>query len=175
MRSSLVEHAATHPALAAAWAGLDAPRAIADGEQAVERTPEQLEVLREAGDRAYALNAFGAASGFYAEAIDLWPDARAGRGELLFRYARSLFLWNSADVVGVLEEAVELLLDAGSSDIAAEAEVTLGLVHWFNSERKQAAPHFAKATELIESAEPLSSPSGACPTSPSSPIPPLAA
>ncbi|HEX5468640.1 MAG TPA: adenylate/guanylate cyclase domain-containing protein [Gaiellaceae bacterium] len=112
------------------------------------------EVLRESGDRAYALNAFGAASGFYAEAIDLWPDARAGRGELLFRYARSLFLWNSADVVGVLEEAVELLLDAGSSDIAAEAEVTLGLVHWFNSERTQAAPHFAKATELIESAEP---------------------
>jgi class 3 adenylate cyclase/tetratricopeptide (TPR) repeat protein len=113
------------------------------------------EALREAGERAYALSAFGAASKFYEGAVELWPDGHPGRGELLLRYGRSLFLWwSSADVRDVLEEARALLLASGASELAAEAEVTLGHLYWFRSERELAAPHFEQALELIADADP---------------------
>jgi class 3 adenylate cyclase/tetratricopeptide (TPR) repeat protein len=123
--------------------------------QSVEAIAERArEALREAGDRAYALSAFGAASSFYSAALDLWPGDLPGRGELLFRYARSLFLWGGADVAEVLEEARDLLLNAGKPEIAAEAEVTLGHLYWFRSDRGQAAPHYQEAERLVEDLEP---------------------
>jgi class 3 adenylate cyclase/tetratricopeptide (TPR) repeat protein len=113
------------------------------------------EALREAGDRAYALNALGAASKFYEGAVELWPDDQPGRGELLLRYGRSRFLWNSAaEVVDVLLEARDLLLGSGASELASEAELTLGHFYWFRSERQVAAPHFERALDLIADAEP---------------------
>jgi class 3 adenylate cyclase/tetratricopeptide (TPR) repeat protein len=110
------------------------------------------EALREAGDRAYALNAIGAASGFYAGALELWPEDLPGRAELLFRHGRSLFLWTSVDVVDVLREAGELLLQEGRLEMAAEAEVTLGNVYWLRGDRELASPHLERAAALIEGA-----------------------
>jgi class 3 adenylate cyclase/tetratricopeptide (TPR) repeat protein len=110
--------------------------------------------LREAGDRAYALNALGAASKFYEGAVGLWPDDQPGRGELLLRYGRSLFLWSSADVVDVLQEARDLLLGEEADELASEAELTLGHLYWFRSERELAAPHFERALSLIADADP---------------------
>ncbi len=37
-------------------------------------------VLRDAGDRAFALNAFAPAEAYYAEALAIWPDADPDRG-----------------------------------------------------------------------------------------------
>ena len=110
--------------------------------------------LREAGERAYGLSAFGAASKFYEGALELSPDDDPGRGELLLRYGRSLFVWSSADVVDLLEEARDLLLGSGAADLASEAEMTLGHFYWFRSERDLAAPHFEQALALIADARP---------------------
>jgi predicted ATPase/class 3 adenylate cyclase len=113
------------------------------------------EALREAGDRAYLLGAFGAASKFYEGAVELWPDDHPGRGELLLRYGRSLFLWaTDVDVVSILEEASDLCLHSGSPEVASEAEVTLGNLHWFRSDRELARPHFEKAFALAHDAPP---------------------
>ncbi len=129
--------------------------ARAAGQPVDEIAEKARDALREAGDRAYALSAFGAASKFYEGALDLWPDDQLGRGELLLRYGRSLFLWwSSADVEDLLEEARDLLLRSGAADLASEAELTLGHFYWFRSERKLAAPHFERALNLIADAHP---------------------
>jgi len=124
--------------------------------QSVDRIAERArEALREAGDRAYLLGAFGAASKFYEGAVELWSDDHPGRGELLLRYGRSLFLWaTNVDVVGILEEASDLCLHSGSPEVASEAEVTLGNLHWFRSDRELARPHFEKAFALAHDAPP---------------------
>jgi class 3 adenylate cyclase/tetratricopeptide (TPR) repeat protein len=123
--------------------------------QAVDAIAERARTaLREAGDRAYALNALGAAAGFYSGAAELWPEDLPGRGELLFRYGRSLVLWSTADVGGILEEASELLLRSGQPEVAAEAEITLGTLYWFRSERERSTPHLERAAELIEGVGP---------------------
>src|SRR5439155_15492854 len=60
--------------------------------QEVESITERARVaLREAGDRAYALNAFAAAGGFYRGANALWPEEHPERGHLLSRYGKALF------------------------------------------------------------------------------------
>ena len=68
--------------------------------QDVSRTSEQARVaLREAGDRAYGLSAWGAASGFYRAALELWPKDDPERGRLLFRYGRVIALHESTGAV----------------------------------------------------------------------------
>jgi class 3 adenylate cyclase/tetratricopeptide (TPR) repeat protein len=124
--------------------------------QDVESIAERARVaLREAGDRAYALNAFVAAAGFYRGAIELSADDHPERGHLLFRYGSSLFHsdWRS-DATGVLEEACDSLLGSGEREEAAEAEVALGTLHWYRSERERAKPRFEHAAMLIEDAPP---------------------
>jgi class 3 adenylate cyclase/tetratricopeptide (TPR) repeat protein len=129
--------------------------ARAAGQPVDEIAERAREALREAGDRAYLLSAFGAASKFYEGAVELWPDDHPGRGELLLRYGRSNFLWAAnVDVVGILQEASDLSLHSGSPEVAAEAEVTLGNLHWFRSDRELARPHFEKAFALAHDAPP---------------------
>ena len=124
--------------------------------QEVEPIADRARVaLREAGDRAYALNAITAAAGFYRDAIELSAGDDPERGYLLARYGRSLVLsdWR-ADAVSVLEEATDRLLEAGEREEAAEAVVTLGSLHWYRSERDRAVPRFEHAAALIEDAAP---------------------
>ena len=52
--------------------------------------------LFEAGERAYGLYAYASAAGFYRDAVELWPPGEPGGGRLLFRYARSVDLSDSA-------------------------------------------------------------------------------
>jgi class 3 adenylate cyclase/tetratricopeptide (TPR) repeat protein len=124
--------------------------------QEVESIAERARIaLREAGDRAYTLSAFAAAAGFYRGAVELWPSDYPERGHLLLRYGRSLFLsdWRS-DVSGILEEARDLLLGSGEPEVASEAEVALGHVHWYRAEGDLALPRFEHAAMLIEEAAP---------------------
>jgi class 3 adenylate cyclase/tetratricopeptide (TPR) repeat protein len=124
--------------------------------QDVEAISERARVaLREAGDRAYALYASVAAAEFYRQAIELSPSNDPERGHVLARYGRSLVLsdWR-ADAVTVLEEAIARLLDAGEREEAAEAEVTLGTLHWYTGDRARARPRFEHAAMLIEDALP---------------------
>ena len=79
--------------------------------------------LREAGDRAFALNAFEQASRFYERAMELWPEDRPA--ELLLRYGRSLAVADDARFADVLAQAAGRLLDAGEAETAAEAHAFL--------------------------------------------------
>ena len=110
---------------------------------------------REAGDRAYVLNALTAAAEFYRQALELTADDDPERPRLLLRYGRSLFLadWRT-DPTGVLEDARSRLLAGGKAEEAAEAEVSLGIFHWYRGDRSRALPHFENAASLVENAPP---------------------
>ena len=83
--------------------------------------------LRNAGDRAIALNAFSAAERHYAGALDLWPAADPERPSLLFLLGKARYY---ADVEGadVLADAETGLLEAGDRESAAEAATYLALL-----------------------------------------------
>ncbi len=111
--------------------------------------------LFEAGERAYGLYAYASAAGFYRDAVELWPPGEPGGGRLLFRYARSVDLSDSAvDALPLLEEARDLLLAEDEREVAAEAEIALGQYHWFRADRASATPREEQATLLIEGVEP---------------------
>jgi class 3 adenylate cyclase len=111
--------------------------------------------LFEAGERAYGLYAYASAAGFYRDAVELWSPGEPGGGRLLFRYARSVDLSDSAvDALPLLEEARDLLLAEDEREVAAEAEIALGQYHWFRADRASATPREEQAAVLIEGVEP---------------------
>jgi class 3 adenylate cyclase/tetratricopeptide (TPR) repeat protein len=105
--------------------------------------------LREAGDRALALNAFAAAARFYEFALALWPRDDPERPSLLLRLGKAQW---SADAVGeeVLKEAREAFAAAGDRGGQAEAEALLGEFYGNRGEREREGAHLARAAELIE-------------------------
>jgi tetratricopeptide (TPR) repeat protein len=111
--------------------------------------------LRDAGDRAYGLNALAAAAAFYKEALELSDEEDPEWGHTLVRYGRSLFLadWTS-DPTEILDEGVERLLAAGQLEEVAAAEVVLGLIHWYRVEHERARQYFEHAAEVIEGLPP---------------------
>ncbi|MGH2996730.1 MAG: ATP-binding protein, partial [Gaiellaceae bacterium] len=107
--------------------------------------------LREAGDRASALNAFPAAARFYTAALELWPREDAERPQLLFRYGRALSMSeNTGDEV--LDEARDALLALGDRETAAEAEILLAWLVEHRGERDRSFAHVDRAAALVEDA-----------------------
>ena len=81
--------------------------------------------LHEAGDRAFALGAYGTARKFYSQTVEAWPENELPNPELLIRYSRVL---NSVDIGSAPEfllQAVEIALASGDSGQAAEAETLM--------------------------------------------------
>ncbi|HZB86817.1 MAG TPA: AAA family ATPase, partial [Gaiellaceae bacterium] len=80
--------------------------------------------LREAGDRAFALNAFAQAARFYASALELWPQVDPARPALLMACGAAEY---SAYETGEdrLAEAVRELALVGDHERAAEGELLL--------------------------------------------------
>jgi class 3 adenylate cyclase/tetratricopeptide (TPR) repeat protein len=121
-------------------------------EQATGRPAEPLAerarlALRDAGDRARALNSFGPAARFYRHAFDLWPDDPE-RPQLLLLLGRSLY--NSGEGgEETLEQAAEELLDAGDRAGAAEAEIMLAELAWLSGRRDLVAQHRESAVALV--------------------------
>ena len=109
--------------------------------------------LREAGDRAFALNTFPAAARYYSDALELWPEGD-GRPELLFRRARALFVAGDESAARELESARDALLESGRREDAAEAEAFLAQLHWFRGQHAAVFPHLDAAKALVEAAEP---------------------
>ncbi len=91
--------------------------ARAAGQDTTElETPTRL-ALREAGDRAFALNTFLVAADHYQAALTLWPDDD-DRPRLLFRRAHALFLKADERREEALEAARDALLAAGDHELA---------------------------------------------------------
>jgi class 3 adenylate cyclase/tetratricopeptide (TPR) repeat protein len=108
--------------------------------------------LREAGDRATALNAFPAAVRFYRRALALWREDDSERPQLLLRYGEARF---HAEATGadVLAEARDAFLVRGDRESAAEATVLLGEVRWMEGEAA-AFDYFEEAAALLANAAP---------------------
>jgi class 3 adenylate cyclase/tetratricopeptide (TPR) repeat protein len=135
--------------LAYHWrASLELARAA--GKETPELVDATRRALRDAGDRASALNAFRPASAYYDEAIELWPNDDPDRPELLFRRANALFASADERRVSALEEARDALLAASNVERAAEAEACLSRIAWYAGQRDTAQAHVNRAIELIE-------------------------
>jgi class 3 adenylate cyclase/tetratricopeptide (TPR) repeat protein len=109
--------------------------------------------LADAGDRAFALNAYDAAAGFFRAALDLLSDDDSGRGRLLYALGRSLYQLGTPDPE-MLDRAVEELLAVGDVEGAAEAETTLCEQTWLEGETATAMEHLERARRLLADRDP---------------------
>jgi class 3 adenylate cyclase/tetratricopeptide (TPR) repeat protein len=109
--------------------------------------------LREAGDRAFSLNAFAVAERYYAEALALWPDDDPERAQLLFSGARALHMAADERRVPALEEARDALLAQSDNETAAEAEAFLAQAAWYGGNRDAMQAHMSRALELVAGAD----------------------
>jgi class 3 adenylate cyclase/tetratricopeptide (TPR) repeat protein len=112
-----------------------------------------LDSLRDAGERAYSLNAYEAASGFFESAIALAPSGSVDRARLLFRVGRSRHLAGDADQATLLTASADLLA-CGDRDAAAEAEAVLSEVEWLRGAADAAFEHLDRARELVDVGNP---------------------
>jgi class 3 adenylate cyclase/tetratricopeptide (TPR) repeat protein len=104
--------------------------------------------LRDAGDRAYALNSFAAAAGQYEDALALWPNDDPEYPTVLFGRARALYYANDDRREEALETARNALLAIGDTDLAAESESFLALISWYRGRGASTRAHLARAAEL---------------------------
>jgi len=122
--------------------------------QATESLQQRARIaLREAGDRATALQALPAAVRFYSDAVDLWPEGEPGAHEVRFKYAHALI---RAEGRGdhLLEAALEGLAAAGNDEAVAEAEVILADRCWIRGHPEEARRRFERATALLPQSPP---------------------
>jgi class 3 adenylate cyclase/tetratricopeptide (TPR) repeat protein len=109
--------------------------------------------LREAGDRAFSLNAYAPAAGFYELALELALANSLERARLLFKLGRIRFLAGDAEPE-LLATARDELLAGDDRETAAEAEAALAELSWYRGDRDQAFEHLNRARELVDGDEP---------------------
>jgi tetratricopeptide (TPR) repeat protein len=105
--------------------------------------------FREAGDRAFGLNAFPAAARYFAQAAELWPREDPDWPELLFSLARAYHVGGDERREQALEAAREASLAAGRLEHAAEADALLAEACWYRRDRERCDHHLGRAAELV--------------------------
>ena len=103
--------------------------------------------LGEAGDRAWALNAYPAAAAFYHRALEITPDEE--RGHLLFGLGNALSALADPAAAERLSEASELLVKAGDMETAAEAECVLAQMAFDTGDAPGVSRHVDRAVEFV--------------------------
>ena len=126
--------------------------AVAAGQQATAFDEQLRFALRAAGDRAAATHAPLAAAGYYAEALELWPDD-GERPSLEHRYGRVLALMDDPNAGRLLASASDALAALGRVDEAAEARLALVRVEWEHGRRDVSLEHQRRAEELVRGME----------------------
>jgi predicted ATPase/class 3 adenylate cyclase len=109
--------------------------------------------LREAGDRAFALNAFAAAARYYELAIEPWPHD-AEWPELLFKVARTYMANGDERTQQALEDTYDAALAAGRLELAAEADALLAELWWYRADSVRSAEHVERARTGVEGLPP---------------------
>jgi class 3 adenylate cyclase len=104
--------------------------------------------LREAGDRAAALNALQQAQRYYAEALALTPEDDPARPEVLLRHGRMEHLRSDAGGPS-LEAARAGFLAAGNRAKAAETALVLAQVAWNAGSSDETQKHLEDARDLV--------------------------
>ena len=102
------------------------------------------EALRDAGERALALNAHAPASRFFAGAIELWPDDGPELADVLFLHAKALYRTGHPDEP-LLERARQAFEASGDLERAAECLTILGDVRWRQGDRDAAFDQLEQA------------------------------
>jgi tetratricopeptide (TPR) repeat protein len=121
----------------------------AAGDDKVEIAARARVALRDAGDRAGALNAAAAAARYYERALELWPEHDHERPQLLFRYASALHTIGDPRQEQMLAQARELLLAAGDIDTAAQADALLAYMWWLAGADEGIERHLLRAAALV--------------------------
>ena len=123
--------------------------ARASGEPTEELGNRARHALREAGDRAAALNAFDSAARSYASALELSPADDPERPRLLLSYGTMLAIGQESGEPE-LELAAKALVELGDPEHAARAEVLLADSDWRVGQRDAAYAHLERAVQLVE-------------------------
>jgi class 3 adenylate cyclase/tetratricopeptide (TPR) repeat protein len=119
--------------------------------------PRARAALREAGERALALNAFSSAIGLFGAALDLWPDDDPAYPSLVFGFATALQRSGDERAKDLLERAAEALVAAGDRERAAEARTMLAELAWLQLDRQRCDVELARARDLVRDAPPSAS------------------
>jgi class 3 adenylate cyclase/tetratricopeptide (TPR) repeat protein len=110
--------------------------------------------LRDAGDRAFSLNAFAQAARLYSDTLALWPSDDPERPRLLFQYASALHVAGDAAQEEMLEEARDALLAVSDIETAAEAEAQLAAMWWYRGRGDLADQSARRAVSLVRDRPP---------------------
>ena len=111
-----------------------------------------LVALRDAGARAFALNAFAAAEQYYTDALSLSPPGDRQHALLLLKRAHSIYERGDESCEPALEEARDALLASGDRETAGEAESILADALWYRGRRDLVEAHVTRAEELVSDA-----------------------
>ncbi|MBA3717357.1 MAG: hypothetical protein H0W87_03915, partial [Actinobacteria bacterium] len=106
--------------------------------------------LRDAGHRAVELAAPAAAARFYAAALKLWPQEDPERSELVLRAAEANWWTKGGDLSAPALEARDGLLADGRTELAAEAELLLANIFWYQGDRSRSSGHLLAARKLVD-------------------------
>jgi class 3 adenylate cyclase/tetratricopeptide (TPR) repeat protein len=123
--------------------------ARAAGVDAGVLTTSAAAALQRAGERAFALNDFAAATRFYDEALTLGV-ADADRPHVLFRHAAALHMSSEEGRIEALEQARDALLAAGDVETGAEATALLAEACWHGGRPEEHRAALAQAQELVQ-------------------------
>ncbi len=106
--------------------------------------------LRDAGDRAFALNAFPAAARYYEVAVDLWQHDDPEWPEILLQLARTYHLVADERQEGAFGKAREAALATGRVELAAETDALLAELWWFRGDREACDRHLERARASVD-------------------------
>ena len=109
--------------------------------------------LREAGDRAAALNAHTQAANYYSAALQVVDSDDSERFALLFLRGRALFM-GVGEGADELEEASAGLEASGDREGAAEAALMLGDIAWYAGQHDRILDRLDHARSLVAGAPP---------------------
>jgi class 3 adenylate cyclase/tetratricopeptide (TPR) repeat protein len=126
--------------------------ARAAGEDASALAEPARIAIREAGDRAAALNSFTAATRYHTAALELWPADDPLRALLLFAYGVNQNRADSTTGWDALSDARDALLELGNREAAAEAETRLGDILWRRGQQEAAFEWLESAASLLADA-----------------------
>jgi tetratricopeptide (TPR) repeat protein len=109
--------------------------------------------LREAGDRATALNALAQAERYYTEALALVGEDDLERPQLLFRQGKVMYM-RREEGAAELNAARAGLIAAGDRETAAEAAVLLADISWRVGRHEELLEFISEARSLAEASSP---------------------
>jgi class 3 adenylate cyclase/tetratricopeptide (TPR) repeat protein len=123
--------------------------ARASGQDTDELAERARHALRSAGERAFTLGAFQAASRFLSAALELWPRDDRELPDLQLALGEALN-WAGGLSEELLLEARDGALAQSRLGLAARAEIRLGFYWWNRGANDLAVEHFEAAARLVE-------------------------